>query len=62
VAFLTWLAAERDVAGVTQNQALNALVFLFKEVGGRLAATPQGSTILSCDDPVGACATTGYKL
>jgi integron integrase len=31
-AFLTWLAAEQDVAGVTQNQALNALIFLYKEV------------------------------
>jgi hypothetical protein len=26
--FLSWLAVERDVAASTQNQALNALVFL----------------------------------
>ena len=30
--FLTHLAAELNVAGATQNQALNALVFLYKEV------------------------------
>ena len=30
--FLTWLAVERNVAAATQNQALNALVFLYKEV------------------------------
>ena len=31
-AFLTHLAAERDVSASTQNQALNALVFLYKHV------------------------------
>jgi integron integrase len=31
-AFLTWLAVDRDVSASTQNQALNALVFLYKEV------------------------------
>ncbi|NCF88098.1 MAG: site-specific integrase [Verrucomicrobiaceae bacterium] len=31
-AFLTHLAAERNVAPSTQNQALNALVFLYREV------------------------------
>lgn len=31
-AFLTWLATERDVAAATQNQALNALVFLYAKV------------------------------
>ena len=31
-AFLTHLAAERDVAVATQAQALNALVFLYREV------------------------------
>jgi integron integrase len=36
-AFLTHLAAERNVAAATQNQALNALVFLYREViGGEL--------------------------
>ena len=29
--FLTYLAAERNVAASTQNQALNALVFLYRE-------------------------------
>jgi integron integrase len=31
-AFLTWLAAERHVAAATQNQALNAIVFLYARV------------------------------
>lgn len=31
-AFLTWLAVERQVAAATQNQALNALVFLYANV------------------------------
>lgn len=36
-AFLTHLAADRNVAAATQNQALNALVFLYREViGGEL--------------------------
>ncbi len=36
-AFLTHLAAERKVAAATQNQALNALVFMYREViGGEL--------------------------
>jgi len=30
--FLTFLAVEREVAASTQNQALNAIVFLYKEV------------------------------
>lgn len=30
--FLTWLAVERHVAAATQNQALNALVFLYDKV------------------------------
>ena len=35
--FLTHLAAERNVAASTQNQAVNALVFLYREViGGEL--------------------------
>ncbi|MCB1647382.1 MAG: integron integrase [Pseudomonadales bacterium] len=32
VAFLTWLAVQRDVSPSTQNQALNALVFMYKHV------------------------------
>jgi len=31
-AFLTWLAAERDVAPATHNQALSALLFLYQRV------------------------------
>jgi integron integrase len=31
-AFLSWLATERDVAAATQNQALSALLFLYKNV------------------------------
>jgi integron integrase len=34
-AFLNWLATERNVAAATQNQALNALLFLYKHVLGR---------------------------
>lgn len=34
-AFLTHLARDRDVAASTQNQALNALVFLYRHVLGR---------------------------
>ena len=30
--FLTYLASELNISAATQNQALNALVFLFKEV------------------------------
>jgi integron integrase len=32
VAFLNYLARDRDVAAATQNQALNAIVFLYREV------------------------------
>ncbi len=30
--FLSWLATDREVAASTQNQALNALVFLYREI------------------------------
>jgi integron integrase len=33
-AFLSWLATKRDVAAATQNQALSALLFLYKQVLG----------------------------
>jgi len=36
--FLSWLAVERNVAAATQNQALNALVFLY----GKVLETPLG--------------------
>jgi len=34
-AFLTWLAVERTVSKSTQNQAFNALIFLYREVLNR---------------------------
>jgi integron integrase len=34
-AFLSWLATERNVAAATQNQALHALLFLYKQVLGK---------------------------
>ena len=34
-AFLNWLATERNVAAATQNQALSALLFLYKQVLGQ---------------------------
>ena len=34
-AFLSWLATERNVAAATQNQALSALLFLYKHVLGK---------------------------
>ena len=34
-AFLSWLATRRNVAAATQNQALSALLFLYKEVLGQ---------------------------
>ena len=33
-AFLSWLATDRNVAAATQNQALSALLFLYKDVLG----------------------------
>ena len=33
-AFLSWLASRRNVAAATQNQALSALLFLYKHVLG----------------------------
>jgi integron integrase len=40
--FLTQLAADRDVAASTQNQAFNALVFLYEQVLGRPAGDLSG--------------------
>ncbi len=34
-AFLTWLAVEKSVSKSTQNQAFNALIFLYREVLNR---------------------------
>ena len=33
-AYLTWLATDRKVAGATQNQALAAILFMYREVMG----------------------------
>ena len=33
--FLTWLAVEKDISASSQNQAFNALLFLFRNVFGR---------------------------
>jgi integron integrase len=43
-AFLTHLAVERRVSASTQNQALNALLFLYKQVLGRDIGLIQGVT------------------
>jgi integron integrase len=60
--FLHHLATERDVAEATQNQALNALVFLYKrvlerplgEVGGLVRASkPKKSTMVMTQTEVG---------
>ncbi len=34
-AFLSWLAVERDISASSQNQAFNALLFLFRNVFGK---------------------------
>ena len=41
--FLTHLATERQVSSSTQNQALNALVFLYRQVLGRPLGDIQGA-------------------
>jgi hypothetical protein len=47
-AFLTHLAVEGKVASSTQNQALNAIVFLYKEVIKQpVVSTNSGDTILN---------------
>ncbi len=38
-AFLTYLAVERKVAASTQNQALSAILFLYREVLGKTVET-----------------------
>jgi integron integrase len=61
-AFLTWLATERRVSASTQNQALSALLFLYRDVLhieiGRIAGVPRARTpvrvpvVLSRDEVV----------
>jgi integron integrase len=58
--YLMWLAVERKVSSATQNQAFNALLFLYKHVLGKeyaiLKTTPRGKrtknapNVLSRDD------------
>jgi integron integrase len=49
-AFLSWLATERNVAAATQNQALSALLFLYKEVLGQ--ALPWLDELVRAQRPV----------
>jgi integron integrase len=51
-AFLSWLAAERNVAAATQNQALAALLFLYKHVLGM--ELPWFSSMVRAKRPVRA--------
>jgi len=61
--FLTWLAVERHVSASTQNQALSALLFLYKdglaiEVGAVppvvRARTPERLAVVLSRDEIGA--------
>jgi len=49
-AFLSWLATERNVAAATQNQALSALLFLYRHVLGQ--ALPWLDEIVRAQRPV----------
>ena len=49
-AFLSWLATERDIAAATQNQALSALLFLYRHVLGH--ALPWMDEIVRARRPV----------
>jgi site-specific recombinase XerD len=59
-AFLTWLAVRQHVSASTQNQALSALLFLYRHVlgieVGQLEQVPRARTperlpvILSCEE------------
>ena len=49
-AFLSWLATERNVAAATQNQALSALLFLYKELLGQ--ALPWFKDLVRAKRPV----------
>ena len=49
-AFLSWLATERNVAAATQNQALSALLFLYKEILGQ--ALPWLDELVRAQRPV----------
>lgn len=49
-AFLSQLATELDVSASTQNQALSALLFLYREVLARRVWTP-ACVLRACSDP-----------
>lgn len=49
-AFLSWLATERNVAAATQNQALSALLFLYRHVLGQ--ALPWMDELVRAQRPV----------
>ena len=49
-AFLSWLATKRNVAAATQNQALSALLFLYKHVLGQ--ALPWLDELVRAQRPV----------
>jgi len=49
-AFLSWLATERNIAAATQNQALSALLFLYRHVLGQ--ALPWMDEIVRARRPV----------
>src|SRR5262245_5259759 len=49
-AFLSWLATERNVAAATQNQALSALLFLYRHVLGQ--ALPWLDELVRAQRPV----------
>ena len=46
-AFLTWLAVERQVSASTQNQALSAVLLLYKAVLGPETGRASGSRSVS---------------
>jgi site-specific recombinase XerD len=61
--FLSWLAVDRHVSASTQNQALSAVLFLYREVLGRdmgtlpliaRARTPERLPVVLSRDEVSA--------
>ena len=60
--FLTYLALEENVAASTQNQALSALLFLYREVVLAENAHPFEKPSLRMDSPSGLFGLTGRLL
>ncbi|MGQ9853129.1 MAG: site-specific integrase [Candidatus Oleimicrobiaceae bacterium] len=50
-AFLTYQALREGVSASTQNQALSALVFLYRHVFGRGDSLPEADKVARRDDP-----------